>query len=148
VSNISLETSLKLSQTLSPQMIQSLKLLQYSNLQLEQVIRKEILENPILEETAEEEAAPGTQDEAPGEAVETATAEAKEEEVAEAASIKTFDEEDSKAVIPESSPIEEVNWGDFENEPYAPAYRKGLEEDEEGTSEIYEKIPISIVSLE
>ena len=47
--NISLETSMRLSQTLSPQMIQSLKLLQYNNLQLEQVIRKELQESEIRE---------------------------------------------------------------------------------------------------
>jgi len=52
---ISIQNSLKLNQTLSPQMIQSLKLLQYSNLELEQVLRKELQENPLLEESALEE---------------------------------------------------------------------------------------------
>ena len=53
MSGFSLDASLRLGQSLSPQMIQSLKLLQYSNLQLEQVLRKELQENPILEETQE-----------------------------------------------------------------------------------------------
>ena len=149
MSGISLEASLRLSQTLSPQMIQSLKLLQYSNLQLEQVIRKEIQENPILEETAEDEspADNATAEDTASEASVAAETEAKDDEAAEPVS-KTLEEEDAKAVMPESNPIEEVNWNDFEGDNFAPAYRKGLEEDEERVSEIYEKIPISVVSLE
>jgi RNA polymerase sigma-54 factor len=44
-----------LQQTLSPQMIQSLKLLQIPTLQLEQIIRQELEINPVLEELQEEE---------------------------------------------------------------------------------------------
>lgn len=44
-----------LQQTLSPQMIQSLRLLQISTLQLEQMIRQELEINPVLEEAQEEE---------------------------------------------------------------------------------------------
>jgi RNA polymerase sigma-54 factor len=151
MSNLSLETSLKLSQTLSPQMIQSLKLLQYSNLQLEQVIRKEVQENPILEELSEEEGAPETPAAAGEEATGPSTAtDDKDEERSEVETvpIKTLEEDDAKPVVPESSPIEEVNWGDFEGESYSLPYRKGLEEDDEKTSEIYEKISLSTVSLE
>ena len=58
-----LKTSLKLSQQLrmTPQLQQAIKLLQLSRLELETAVRKEILENPVLEEVqdtaeAEEEA--------------------------------------------------------------------------------------------
>ena len=50
--NLSQHQSLQ--QTLSPQMIQSLKLLQVTALQLEQVIKQELEINPVLEETADE----------------------------------------------------------------------------------------------
>jgi RNA polymerase sigma-54 factor len=58
-----LKTSLKLSQQLrmTPQLQQAIKLLQLSRLELEGAIRKELDENPILEEfqeTTEEEGAP------------------------------------------------------------------------------------------
>ncbi len=151
MSNLSLETSMKLSQTLSPQMIQSLKLLQYSSLQLEQVLRKEIQENPILEEASEEEAPTAdnqSTDESRTEAAVTAEAsDAKDEEAGEPMP-KTMEEDDAKAVIPETNPIEEVNWSDFEGENYSPSYKKGLEENDENSSEMYEKIPVSFASLE
>lgn len=51
--NLSMDLSLQ--QKLSPQMIQSLKLLQVSTLQLEQMIKQELETNPVLEETLEED---------------------------------------------------------------------------------------------
>lgn len=147
MSGLSLETSMRLSQTLSPQMIQSLKLLQYSSLQLEQVIRKEIQENPILEETAEEETPQEAAAAEESAATATAEADAREEEAQENPE-KSLEEEDARALIPESSPIEEVNWNDYEAESGTPVYRKGLEEDEERDGELYEKISLSAASLE
>lgn len=57
-----LKTSLKLSQQLrmTPQLQQAIKLLQLSRLELENAVRKELIENPILEEvqdTADDDAA-------------------------------------------------------------------------------------------
>jgi RNA polymerase sigma-54 factor len=50
-----LSTKLKLQQTLTPQQIQYLKLLQLPTLQLEQYIKQELEENPMLEEVRDEE---------------------------------------------------------------------------------------------
>lgn len=68
--SMQLKTSLKLSQQLrmTPQLQQAIKLLQLSRLELETAIRKELDENPILEETAE------VPDSTPQEAAETAEA--------------------------------------------------------------------------
>ncbi|MGE5419393.1 MAG: RNA polymerase factor sigma-54 [Chloroflexota bacterium] len=53
----------KLLQKLSPQQIQMIKLLEVPTLQIEQRIKKELEENPALEEGNEDEDGPSTQDE-------------------------------------------------------------------------------------
>ena len=52
---VGLKQSMNLSQTLrmTPQLQQAIKLLQLSRLELETAVRKELDENPILEELAE-----------------------------------------------------------------------------------------------
>jgi RNA polymerase sigma-54 factor len=139
--NVSLETSLKLSQTLSPQMIQSLKLLQYSNLQLEQVIRKELQENPILEEEEpEEDAAPEADknDDGP-EAPETEGQEKEGQEKEEPENDKT------ETVVSDKEKSEDLNWDDYFNDGFDPGYRRT---EDERINELYEKVPVSNMSLE
>ena len=51
-----LQLQLRQSQTLAPQLIQSLKMLQMPALRLEQTIRLELATNPMLEELEELEA--------------------------------------------------------------------------------------------
>ena len=62
-----LKTSLKLSQQLrmTPQLQQAIKLLQLSRMELETAVRKELIENPVLEEVQDsvEGEAEATQDE-------------------------------------------------------------------------------------
>ena len=53
---------LKLQQTLAPQLIQSLKMLQMPVLKLEQTIRHELATNPLLEEVEETDAEQETPD--------------------------------------------------------------------------------------
>ncbi len=54
MAELSQKQILKLQQTLSPQQIQMIKLLELPTLQLEQRIKQEIEENPVLEEDAQE----------------------------------------------------------------------------------------------
>ncbi len=56
MADLSQKQILKLQQTLSPQQIQMIKLLELPTLQLEQRIKQEIEENPVLEEDAQQEA--------------------------------------------------------------------------------------------
>jgi RNA polymerase sigma-54 factor len=168
--NLSLETSLKLSQTLSPQMIQSLKLLQYSNLQLEQVLRKELQENPILEESVSEdqetadnvdadenepepEPAPEVNSEsesepdyapAAAETVRETPVAPEAPETPEPADGKP-EERTSAEASSESAPEGEVDWGEFYNDGFDLGYRKT---EEERVDEIYEKVPMNTLTLE
>jgi RNA polymerase sigma-54 factor len=57
--------NMKLEQRLTPQLIQSLQLLQVPLLELEQMIRTELVANPFLEEDAKTEAEPATAADAP-----------------------------------------------------------------------------------
>ncbi|MFH0919217.1 MAG: RNA polymerase factor sigma-54 [Fibrobacterota bacterium] len=160
--NLSLETSLRLSQTLSPQMIQSLKLLQYSNLQLEQVLRKELQENPILEETASEDqqtednvdATDAGDAAGPESAVEPESAAASDDGESEPdyAPPAPVTEGPAEAPAGEPSPADtgnesapEVDWGESYNDGFDLGYRRT---DEERVDEIYEKIPINTLTLE
>jgi len=61
----------KLIQKLSPQQIQMIKLLEIPAIQLEQRIKKELEENPLLEEVSDEEAAPAPVTEEPDDGEET-----------------------------------------------------------------------------
>ncbi len=65
MADLSLKQALRLQQTLSPQQIQMIKLLELPTLQLEQRIKQEIEENPVLEEEETKEKEEG--DEAPKE---------------------------------------------------------------------------------
>jgi RNA polymerase sigma-54 factor len=66
--------SLKQTQTLAPRMIQSMEVLQLAQAELEAKIERELIENPVLERSAEEEAGEETSasqnEEAPGKDVE------------------------------------------------------------------------------
>ncbi len=105
---------LRLQQTLAPQLIQSLKMLQMPVLKLEQTIRQELSTNPLLEEVDETE---------------------QEQELAEEASQSEFD-------VTESSPEEEsgdgVDWDKYffdEEEGYKVREPRESKEDEfEGTA--------------
>ena len=136
--NISLETSLKLGQTLSPQMIQSLKLLQYNNLQLEQVIRKELQENPILEESAGEETADEVEDPLTVDSDTPLTVETREE--GDGAS---GDKEEESAS--QENSVDDVDWDEY----YA---SDGTDlshwKDDEKEGDLYDKVQINSLSLE
>ena len=68
------------SQILSPQMRQSLEILQATALELQQMVRQELETNPVLEEESPEEEAAETEDAADGDAEETDEVERLEED--------------------------------------------------------------------
>jgi RNA polymerase sigma-54 factor len=74
-----LQLQLRQTQTLAPQLIQSLKMLQMPALRLEQTIRQELATNPLLEEIDELE--PETKEEAEFDVAEEPSADGKEESV-------------------------------------------------------------------
>lgn len=120
-----------LQQTLSPQMIQSLKLLQVTALQLEQLIKQEIEINPLLEELQEEEQV----EETPAETEATSEAEAE----------KTVDED-----VPEDGELkveqEEIDWEEYLEDGFDLGYRQS--EDLSGSDNEFESVPAAEKTLE
>jgi RNA polymerase sigma-54 factor len=118
-------------------MIQSLKLLQYSNLQLEQVIRKELEENPILEESAEEEEEEEKAEEQPE--TETETPDEKEPDS------PSDKETKSEKVTETQDASEDTDWEEYYKDGFDLGFRKT---EDERIDELYEKVPVSSPSLE
>jgi RNA polymerase sigma-54 factor len=106
------EVQLKQTQilTLTPQMRQALKLLQTPIMELEQVLRTELLVNPLLEEVLEEE----TEEDEPERDAEEE--EAPGEEPVEAA-----------GTDPDEGGNDEVDWSEFDDDEFGAGYRS-LEE--------------------
>ncbi len=139
--NLNLET--RLQQTLSPQMIQSLKLLQVSTLQLEQLVKQELEENPVLEEVAEEADKEDTQEQNAEETSETPAVEQTSEERSEPTG-----EDDNAAeerMIGENKNKDEINWESYFEEGFDIGYRRT---EEERVDEIYHNTPVAEQTLE
>ncbi len=138
---MNISTNLSLSQKLSPQMIQSLKLLQISNLQLEQIIKQEMEINPLLEvsETVQET----DQAEEAGE---------KENSEKETTSEKTEEDKEKE----EQTEKDEWDSGDLEfreervdlQESLNEGFDLGYKFSEEQPVERFERIPVEQDSLE
>ncbi|MFP4520868.1 MAG: RNA polymerase factor sigma-54 [Fibrobacterota bacterium] len=119
--NINLSTSLSLSQKMSPQMIQSLKLLQVSTIQLEQMIKQELEINPVLEEEMEEIQEP-----------EEGEIEEKKEDSEEPDDLKTDEEE--------------VDWEEYLNEGFDLAPKQN--EKKNSSERVYEKTAVAQPSID
>lgn len=105
--SMQLKTSLKLSQNLrmTPQLQQAIKLLQLSRVELENEVRKELVENPVLEE-----------------AQETLEAESKTQEKDETKSLNaddmSFEPSDSSQQDPQKQ--DEFDWENYVDQQYTP----------------------------
>jgi RNA polymerase sigma-54 factor len=110
---LELKQQLRLSQQLvmTPQLQQAIKLLQLSRLELVNLVQKELEENPVLEEAAENEGEEGAADAPSDEAAETEAAAAAEEPA---------QSEPASGEEPEPSDAEKVADVDWEN--YLEAY--------------------------
>ncbi len=97
---IELKQQLRLTQQLvmTPQLQQAIKLLQLSRLELVSTVQQELEENPVLEESFDEDLAEeGAQEEAPAEATEVAAA----------------SERESAAELPEADPVPDMDWATY-----------------------------------
>jgi RNA polymerase sigma-54 factor len=97
---IELRQQLKLTQQLvmTPQLQQAIKLLQLSRLELVSTVQQELEENPVLEESYEEDLA----EEA-----------AREESPLEAIEVAAQSERESAAELPERDPVPEMDWATY-----------------------------------
>lgn len=146
-----------LEQRLSPQMIQSLQLLQMNSLELEMAVKQELETNPLLETLedgeddeplpvleggGEEAAAPETPDAASGTG---------EEEGAgpDATGLTAEDYDPAPDAIPSESPQvanDEIDWESYLEDGFDPS--EGRNEEHEAPEELFERTPVYDVSLQ
>ena len=114
--NVGLQLNIgaRLEQKLSPQMIQSLKLLQVNSLELEMMIKQELEMNPILE---------------------------MEEEVQDLeADLEKKESEESLEEVKNEKEAEEIDWDEYFNEGFDLGY--GMSEGNTGAEEKFERPPV------
>jgi RNA polymerase sigma-54 factor len=117
---------------MTPKLQQALKLLQMPALELQQVLKQEMMQNPLLEE--EDELKETTEDETV-----TATAET-EEEASEAAQVKA---EEEKPPDGDSNSESEIDWEAFFPDPY----EHGHNYVEKPSEDFFEKVPAATQSF-
>ncbi len=125
---------------MTPRLQMALKILQVSTLELEQFLKNELLQNPLLERVEE-----GEETESEREEREEASGEESEEGKKEAA-------EEREAETPEQEKTEErpedageLDWDDYLDDVYSHAYGQNLERDEDDE---VERVPVAVATFE
>src|SRR4051812_20182895 len=142
---LDLNLNVGLEQRLSPQMIQSLKLLQMNSMELEMVVKQELEANPMLE-TTEDGEDPG--DDKEGEESPEAESEAEPGgEDGEPAERTPPEEEPMDRVIAETPEAnKEIDWDSYLEEGFDPGGKRN--EEMEHPDEWFEKVPVYAKSLQ
>src|SRR6185436_16063578 len=134
-----------LEQKLSPQMIQSLKLLQMNSMELEVVVKQELESNPLLEtlEDGDDPEAPKDEEEEQGIEPSGENQAAKAEELAspeEVQAPETPDQNELDKVIPEDQASKEIDWESYLEEGFDLGSKQT--EELESPDERFEKVPV------
>jgi len=149
---LDLNMNVGLEQKLSPQMIQSLKLLQMNSMELELVVKQELETNPLLEPTEDDEP---QQEAAPDDEVAQAE-ERVAEPIVEAPSPETAEERESQTspaeaeldkVIPEDTKDKnEIDWETYLEDGFDMGDKRT--EELESPDERFEKVPVYSKTLQ
>jgi RNA polymerase sigma-54 factor len=136
-----LKQHLKLQQQLvmTPRLQMALKILQVSTLELEQFLKQELLQNPLLERLEEEE------EEAERSEPTTEDGEAKEREGAEQTKPEAPEPREAEPAEPADTSSEDLDWDDYLDDVYSHAYGQNLARDDD---ERFERVPVAITTFE
>lgn len=132
---------LRMSQQLvmTPRLQMALKILQVSTLELEQFLKQELLQNPLLEGVDED-------DEVESESSEEAGDGERSDEDGEASSAeKEKAAEEPAKTEEEDSTGEDLDWDDYFDDVYAHAYGQNLEREEDDR---LERVPVAVATFE
>jgi RNA polymerase sigma-54 factor len=125
---------------MTPRLQMALKILQVSTLELEQFLKQELLQNPLLERLEEdediEERSESSEEEGAGDGDGSDDAKS-EESAAEPDKADGQDEPDPTA--------EDLDWDDYLDDVYSHAYGQNLARDED---ERYERVAVAVVTFE
>jgi RNA polymerase sigma-54 factor len=123
---------------MTPRLQMALKILQVSTLELEQFLKQELLQNPLLERQEEDEAeaerAESAEDEGSGDGE---ADDSKREEAPEPEKADGSDEPEAAA--------DDLDWDDYLDDVYSHAYGQNLARDDD---ERYERVPVAVATFE
>jgi len=126
---------------MTPRLQMALKILQVSTLELEQFLKQELLQNPLLERLEDEE-------DSEAERAESTDEDAGREGEAGAEQAKETPEtaEREKPEASEEDPgADDLDWDDYLDDVYSHAYGQNLARDED---ERYERVPVAVATFE
>src|SRR2546426_5062548 len=118
---------------MTPKLQQALKLLQVPTLELQQILKQEILQNPLLEEVEDTE-----------EEEEVRAEQQTEQEEGPEAPVK--EEEEPRQEVSEETPVDkepDESWDDYFNDGFDLGYKRS----EDQQDDFYERVPIAQTSF-
>jgi RNA polymerase sigma-54 factor len=150
---LDLNLNVGLEQKLSPQMIQSLKLLQMNSMELELVVKQELESNPLLEaaeDIEEENQTPKDEDDGSDSQPSDESQAAKSEELASPepaeAPPESSDPNDLDRVVSDDSQTKEIDWESYLEEGFDLGSKRT--EELESPDERFEKVPVYSKTLQ
>lgn len=131
---------------MTPRLQMALKILQVSTLELEQFLKQELLQNPLLERLEEEEAELEKEvaEPEPTEDRETPAEERQAEEAPEPAAEKA--EAETEPAEEKDATAEDLDWDDYLDDVYSHAYGQNFARDDD--DERFERVPVAVATFE
>ena len=132
---------------MTPRLQMALKILQVSTLELEQFLKQELLQNPLLERLEEEEAElekEVAEPEPTEDRVEGPTEERQAEEGTEREAEKA--ESEPESTEEKDATGEELDWDDYLDDVYSHAYGQNFARDDD--DERFERVPVAMATFE
>jgi len=124
---------------MTPRLQMALKILQVSTLELEQFLKQELLQNPLLDRVEEEEAEKDeSEQERTEEREEGASDERAAEEAPEAEKTEQTEEKDATG--------EDLDWDDYLDDVYSHAYGQNFARDDD--DDRLERVPVAVATFE
>ena len=139
---------------MTPRLQMALKILQVSTLELEQFLKQELLQNPLLERMEEDEAElekqeteEGTRENEDGERERSESQEGGEEAQQEKKQeAERQDERQDERQEEKESPADELDWDDYLDDVYSHAYGQNFARDDD--DERFERVPVAVATFE
>jgi RNA polymerase sigma-54 factor len=122
---------------MTPRLQMALKILQVSTMELEQFLKNELLQNPLLERVEEGEESESEREETSSEEGE------REEQKQETSEEQERTEQESAEERPDDAG--ELDWDDYLDDVYSHAYGQNLERDEDDE---VERVPVAVATFE
>ena len=129
---------------MTPRLQMALKILQVSTLELEQFLKQELLQNPLLDRLEDEEAE-SEKDESEAERTEEGEG-AADERQGEESSDPEGEKTESESSEEKDAAGEDLDWDDYLDDVYSHAYGQNFARDDD--DERFERVPVAVATFE